>query len=108
MGQGRENPNLGINLQVVPHITDAIQEWVERVAQVTLKIGSAYGRTSWGSRGVVETFTLRSSGSGQRVADPWAAVRVARGWLPKWYRVVQYASPTDTLLDPLDSHEIHP
>ena len=39
-GQERKGDYLGKTVQVVPHITDAIQEWVERVARVPVS-GSA-------------------------------------------------------------------
>lgn len=33
----RKGDYLGKTVQVVPHITDAIQDWIERVAHVSLK-----------------------------------------------------------------------
>ena len=42
----RRGDYLGKTVQVVPHITDAIQEWVVKVAQVREGLGASGGRMS--------------------------------------------------------------
>ncbi|BAT96079.1 hypothetical protein VIGAN_08295600 [Vigna angularis var. angularis] len=83
----RRGDYLGKTVQVVAHITDAIQEWIERVAKILVdgKEGSAdvcvieLGGTIGEENCVGETLQLRRpSYSGRKLEEGWRS-RKSRG-----------------------------
>lgn len=70
----RKGDYLGKTVQVVPHVTDAIQEWIERVANIPVD-----GRTGPPDVCVIElggeyTFALHASGQAELQAV-WALTK---------------------------------